>query len=51
MNIYDFISYLRNQKGVSSRSVSAYVSAIWKFYAMNGVQLNRGKIHSLKGEE
>jgi hypothetical protein len=28
MNICDFISYLRNQKGVSSQSVSAYVSAI-----------------------
>jgi hypothetical protein len=27
MNIRDFISYLRNRKGVSSQSVSAYVSA------------------------
>jgi site-specific recombinase XerD len=51
MNICDYISYLRNQKGLASQTVTSYVSAIRKFYVMNDVQLNWEKIHSFKGEE
>jgi site-specific recombinase XerC len=51
MNICDYISYLRNQKGLASQTVTAYVSAVRKFYVMNDVQLNWEKIHSFKGEE
>ena len=50
MNICDYISYLRTQKGLASQSVAAYVSAIRKFYVMNDVQLNWEKIHSFEGE-
>jgi hypothetical protein len=51
MNICDYISYLRNQKGLASQTIAPYVSAVRKFYVMNGVQLNWDKIHSFKGEE
>jgi integrase len=47
MNICDYISYLRR----TSQTVTAYVSAIRKFYVMNDVLLNWEKIHSFKGEE
>jgi site-specific recombinase XerD len=51
MNICDYISHLRIQKGLASQTVTAYVSAIRKFYIMNDIQLNWDKIHSFKGEE
>jgi site-specific recombinase XerD len=51
MNICDYISYMRNQKGLASQTIAAYVSAVRKFYVMNDVQLNWDKIHSFKGEE
>jgi hypothetical protein len=51
MNICDYISYMRNQKGLASQTVATYVSAVRKFYVMNDVQLNWDKIHSFKGEE
>jgi site-specific recombinase XerC len=51
MNICDYISYMRNQKGLASQTVATYVSAVRKFYVVNDVQLNWDKIHSFKGEE
>jgi site-specific recombinase XerC len=42
---------MRNQKGLASQTIAAYVSAVRKFYVMNDVQLNWDKIHSFKGEE
>jgi hypothetical protein len=48
MDITDYIRSLRT--GHSSGTISAYVAAIHKFYAMNDVQLNWTKIHSYEGE-
>jgi site-specific recombinase XerD len=49
MNICDYVSFLRKQK--SPATVSAYIAAIRKFYAMNDIQLNWDKIHSFEGEK
>lgn len=45
MDICDFVTYLR-KKGLSSASVSVYVAAVNKFYAMNDIILNWKKIRS-----
>jgi hypothetical protein len=37
MNICDYITYLRKQKNLSSKSIAAYISGVRKFYAMNDV--------------
>jgi integrase len=50
MNVCDFIVYLR-KKGLSSASVSAYVAAVDKFYAMNDIILNIKKIRNFMGEK
>ena len=39
MDICDFVTYLR-KKELSSASVSVYVAAVNKFYAMNNIILN-----------
>jgi site-specific recombinase XerD len=39
MDICDFVTYLR-KKELSSASVSVYVAAVNKFYAMNDIILN-----------
>jgi hypothetical protein len=44
MDITDYIRFLRKDR--SSGTVSTYLAAIHKFYAMNDVQLNWTKIHS-----
>lgn len=49
MNVCDFVVYLR-KKGLASASVSAYVAAVNKFYAMNDIILNWKKIRSFMGE-
>jgi integrase len=49
MNVCDFVVHLR-KKGLSSASVSAYVAAVNKFYAMNDITLNWKKIRSFMGE-
>ena len=49
MDICDFVVYMR-KKGLASSSVSAYVSAVNKFYAMNDITLNWKKIRSFMGE-
>jgi integrase len=49
MDICDFVTFLR-KKGNSSASVSAYVAAVNKFYAMNDIVLNWKKIRSFMGE-
>lgn len=49
MDICDFVTYLR-KKGLSSASVSVYVAAVNKFYAMNDIVLNWKKIRSFMGE-
>ena len=49
MNVCDFVVYLR-KKGLASASVSAYVGAVNKFYAMNDIILNWKKIRSFMGE-
>ena len=49
MNVCDFIVHLR-KRGLSSASVSAYVAAVNKFYAMNDIILNWKKIRSFMGE-
>jgi integrase len=47
----DITDYIRSLKaGHSSGTISAYVAAIHKFYAMNDIQLNWTKIHSYEGE-
>jgi integrase len=50
MDICDFISYLRKEH--SSATVTLYVAALNKFFAMNDVTtLNWKKIHSFEGEK
>lgn len=49
MNVCDFVVYLR-KKGLASASVSAYVAAFNKFYAMNDIVLNWKKIRSFMAE-
>ena len=48
MNVCDFVVYLR-KKGLSSASVSAYVAAVNKFYAMNDIILNWKKDQEFHG--
>ena len=45
MDICDFVTYLR-KRGNASASVSVYVAAVNKFYAMNDIILNWKKIRS-----
>lgn len=50
MNICDYISHLR--KTLAPGSISTYVAAIRKFYAMNDITtLNWDKIHSFEPEQ
>ena len=49
MDICDFVTYLR-KRGNASASVSVYVAAVNKFYAMNDIILNWKKIRSFMGE-
>lgn len=50
MNICDYIVFLKS-KGLSSRTISSYISAIHKFLDMNDfISLNWKKIHSFEPE-
>lgn len=49
MEVCDFVVYLK-KKGLSSASVSTYVAAVNKFYAMNDIVLNWKKIRNFMGE-
>ena len=49
MDICDFVTYLR-KRGNASASVSVYVAAVNKFYAMNDIILNCKKIRIFMGE-
>ena len=48
-NIADFIRYLK--KDHSSATVSGYLAAIRKFFAMNDVTLNWVKLHSYEEDK
>jgi site-specific recombinase XerD len=49
-DICDYILYMR-KRGLSSASVSTYLSGLVKFYSMNDITLNWLKIHSFEGEQ
>ena len=49
MDVCDFVVYLKKKK-LSYASVSTYVAAVNKFYAMNDIILNWKKIRSFMGE-
>jgi hypothetical protein len=48
--IIGYISYLKNEKGLSYSSLEGLCAPLKKFYAMNDVMLNWDKIHAYLSE-